>query len=476
MAKTMKFAGVSVLAAALAVGFGPVSQADTLPTPATKGMRPGPVKLGGATGTKCLDLAFGATADNTPVFMTGCNGTTNQDVVFTPQGELQLKGKCIEPYGTTVANGANIVIYTCNGTEKQKWAQGDTQGMLYNPAWDKCLSVRIGTLDSTTIEPLMWDCYPGQIEQTWAAPLWGEVGLLGGNCLNIPGNNWVENYEATLYPCNNNLSQTWTYDSATGNIRGKGGDGKFCLNAPATAARTRLSLQGCVAGKPSQVWQINSDGRLFNPVSEMCLNPVGNSTAPDTKLELVYCDAASAPMVDWVPSSGQTVYDASGNSTNATVQGGTPAYTTGPTGPAVTLNGTTYVSATAPNFGPLSEFSVNTEFRADAEGTYQRIVDYIQPPGSAGTTGFIIDLTPTRNVRFIGGGAAAVTPVVVPKGQFVRLAVTRDSSGLVTVYLDGAKAWSGQVGTAPIGAGTGKLNFGADQAGGSRLTGAMGRT
>ncbi|MFE9934637.1 LamG-like jellyroll fold domain-containing protein, partial [Streptomyces sp. NPDC005533] len=113
--------------------------------------------------------------------------------------------------------------------------------------------------------------------------------------------------------------------------------------------------------------------------------------------------------------------------------------------------------------------------RADAEGTYQRIVDYIIPPGSS-TPGFLIDLTPTRNVRFIGGGAAAVTPVVVPKGQFVDLAVTRDSSGLVTVYLNGAKAWSGQVGTAPIGAGTGKLNFGADQAGGSRLTGAMGQT
>ncbi|MFE9934501.1 ricin-type beta-trefoil lectin domain protein, partial [Streptomyces sp. NPDC005533] len=357
-------------------------------------MRPGPVQLGGPTGAKCLDSTFAT--DGWPVALGPCNGGASQDVTFAPGGELMMQGKCLEPRGTVVGNGVPLVFNPCDNTAKQKWSRGYAQGMLYNPAWDKCLAIPLGSFNSKDYKdiPQTWDCFVGQVEQTWAAPLWGEVGLLGGNCLNIPGNNWVANYEPTLYPCNNNLSQTWTYDAPSGNIRGKGGDGKFCLTVPAATAGTRLNLQACEAGKPSQVWRLSDSGRLFNPDSGMCLNPVGKSTAPDTKLEIAPCDPYTiAPMVDWVPSSGQTVYDEAGNNADATIQGGTAVYTTGLTGPAVTLNGTTYVSAPAPDFGPLSEFSVQTEFRADAEGTYQRIVDYIIPPGSS-TPGFLIDLTP----------------------------------------------------------------------------------
>ncbi|WP_307043049.1 LamG domain-containing protein [Agromyces ramosus] len=181
-------------------------------------------------------------------------------------------------------------------------------------------------------------------------------------------------------------------------------------------------------------------------------------------------------LVDWIPSSGSTVLDASGRHVDGAVQGGSASYFGGPTGPALVLDGTRYVSAPAPALGAMTSFTAETQVRIDSTGSQRRLIDY-QSVGNNGSTGFMVDVNPSNQVRFAGGGRVVQTPVTLPTGQFVHLAVTLDASGLLRVYLNGAVAWSEQGAPAPIGAGSGlELRFGADQDGGSRLTGKMGRT
>jgi hypothetical protein len=181
-------------------------------------------------------------------------------------------------------------------------------------------------------------------------------------------------------------------------------------------------------------------------------------------------------LVDWLPSAGNTVSDISGNHVDGGVQGGTASYSAGPTGPALDLDGTRYVSAAAPSLGAMKAFTAETQVRVDGSGSYRRLIDYL-PVGGDGSTGFMVDVNAANEVRFIGAGRVAQTDVALTEGQFAHLAVTLDAAGLLKVYLDGTMEWSQKGSLASIApAGGLDLRFGADQNGGSRLVGKMGRT
>jgi hypothetical protein len=181
-------------------------------------------------------------------------------------------------------------------------------------------------------------------------------------------------------------------------------------------------------------------------------------------------------VIDWRPTAGDTVIDFSGRHVDGSVQGGAASYVAGPTGPALTLDDTRFVSAPNPGLPTMSSFSFTTQVRVDGTGTQRRLVDAI-PAGGGPTSGFLVDVNGSNQVRFIGAGRSEQTNVTLPSNQFVHLAVTLDATGMLKVYLNGSLAWSRQDVPAPVTAGNGlPLRFGADQNGGSRLTGAMGRT
>ena len=184
--------------------------------------------------------------------------------------------------------------------------------------------------------------------------------------------------------------------------------------------------------------------------------------------------SGSGPLVDWIPQSGNTISDASSYQRNAAVSGGA-SYTTGPDGPTLTLTGSNFVqSQQVAELGPLSAATFAAEVRVDNSGTYRRLFDDIPIGGEA--VGFLVDLDPANQVRFIGGGSYVQTTAVVPTGQFVKLVVTLGTDGQLTVYINGAQAWTGSTGVTSglNGCANLKLQFGADQAGGSDLVGAVG--
>lgn len=318
------------------------------------------------------------------------------------------------------------------------------------------------------------------------APAWPK-GWDADVSLKVPGGDWVSTQVRSGVPdlvgiragsnANLRLRNPWpgqqikVVDGATG--RGAPivpPSTEDVINIPAQAGQSylieRTAMPGAsfafapVTGSPaSSVRHLGAavTGVAPAPPPEQCLPPAG-----------------TGPLVDWIPQSGNAITDASQYNRDAVIVGG-GSYTPGPSGPALSLNGSDFVqSQKVVNLGPLPAATFAAVVRVDDSGTYRRLFDYIPIGGEA--QGFLVDVDPANQIRFIGGGVVAQTPVVMPPGQFIKLAVTLTANGQLTVYLNGQQAWTGI--TAAIqgidGCANLKLQFGADQAGSSRLTGAVG--
>ncbi|GJF33628.1 glycosyl hydrolase [Kitasatospora sp. NE20-6] len=124
----------------------------------------GPVR--GLAG-KCLDVAAAATANGTQVQLYTCNGTDAQKWATTTAGELRVLGKCLDLAAGGTADGTKVQLWDCNGTGAQKWTP-TTVGELRNPQSGKCLDVAAAaTADGTKVQ--LYTCN-GSAAQKWTLP------------------------------------------------------------------------------------------------------------------------------------------------------------------------------------------------------------------------------------------------------------------------------------------------------------------
>jgi hypothetical protein len=123
----------------------------------------GPVK---GLASKCLDVRAAATADGTQMQLYTCNGTNAQTFVVAGQ-QLKVLGKCLDISGGGTADGTKVQLWTCNGSGAQNWA-AQSDGSLKNPQSGKCLDVAGGnSADSTVVQ--LYTCN-GTAAQKWTLP------------------------------------------------------------------------------------------------------------------------------------------------------------------------------------------------------------------------------------------------------------------------------------------------------------------
>lgn len=115
-------------------------------------------------------------------------------------------------------------------------------------------------------------------------------------------------------------------------------------------------------------------------------------------------------------------------------------------GPSLTdaggsLSGGAYVFG--PNQGlvlsgamPQSVYTLDMSFRLDTTSGYRRLVDFKDSTSDTG----LYNLNGQLNFYNLVTGAGAPEPI--QPNQLVRLSLSRDASGVVTGYLDGAQAWT----------------------------------
>jgi beta-glucanase (GH16 family) len=118
-------------------------------------------------GGKCLDVAGAATANGTPIQITGCNGNAAQSWTVGTDGSIRALGKCLDVTGASTADGAPIQLYDCNGTGAQKWAVSGAKDIV-NIAANKCLDA-VGNSSANGTRLQIWTC-TGAANQKWNTP------------------------------------------------------------------------------------------------------------------------------------------------------------------------------------------------------------------------------------------------------------------------------------------------------------------
>ena len=240
-------------------------------------------------------------------------------------------------------------------------------------------------------------------------------------------------------------------------------DGAYVVQRPSapTAALEHAPISGTPAAQARHLAgtraQIGLDAPGYEPPTP-CPIPTANT------------------LVAWDPTSGPTVRDASAFARDASWQG-TPTYlATGPTGSSASLDDGRFLRTSQATLGFLREATFAAEIKVNPTSGYRRLWDWKIRGGGDGD-GFLIDLTPAGNVRFIASGRNVTTDAVVPTGRFVNLVVTAGRDGKLDVYADGVRVGGGDLPDLGInGCAAAELRFGADQDGGQRISAELDRT
>ena len=116
---------------------------------------------------KCLDVQDDDNADGTQVQLYTCNGTNAQKWTFQDNQLVNVGGRCLDVSDANSANGTKVQIYDCNGTVAQHWTYEN--GELVGVA-GKCLDVTgENSADGTPVQ--LWSCWGGPNQQwTLSAP------------------------------------------------------------------------------------------------------------------------------------------------------------------------------------------------------------------------------------------------------------------------------------------------------------------
>jgi hypothetical protein len=127
----------------------------------------------GVAANRCLDVANAGTANGTNVQIHECNGTNAQRWVMTSAGELRsavASNMCLDVSGGNTADWTNVQILQCSGTNAQKWtrtAAGELRSALGS---NICLDVKLaGTANGTNVQ--IFQCNGTKAQQWFEKPV-----------------------------------------------------------------------------------------------------------------------------------------------------------------------------------------------------------------------------------------------------------------------------------------------------------------
>jgi hypothetical protein len=120
-------------------------------------------------GSRCLDV-YGENihADKVTIYAARCNGDKGQ-MWRHEHGALHnvASGRCLDIEGASTSNGANLILFRCNGQKNQQFQFNKGTNSIYQPKSGKCLDV---DMKSSIKNVLLWTCKDSQNQKMdWAA-------------------------------------------------------------------------------------------------------------------------------------------------------------------------------------------------------------------------------------------------------------------------------------------------------------------
>ena len=253
----------------------PLANSASLPTGAIYSGMPG----------KCLGNVNGSTAASNPVDVETCNVTNIAGQQWNVNsGAVAINGLCLDIVGALTASGTLVDVWHCNQAPNQIWVAKD--GMLVNPASDRCLSVPTGGSQTQPGLQLDIEDCAGTPNQQWTLPFSGTIASGRKDfCLNSAAGSAAQGNQVLVNECDGSPAQRWMYVNQALVFDGK------CLNIDSATARGNLIDLAACAGGANQAWTLSGDA-LVNPVTNKCLEDQGGSRAGGLRLNLSTCSGA----------------------------------------------------------------------------------------------------------------------------------------------------------------------------------------
>lgn len=116
---------------------------------------------------RCLDDT-GNTANGVQQYIWDCtSGNANQQYAYTSASELRIAGKCLDANGQGTSPGTQVILWTCNGANNQKWTL-NVDGSIKGVQSGLCLDVSgAATANGSLVQ--LWTC-SGANNQKWTRP------------------------------------------------------------------------------------------------------------------------------------------------------------------------------------------------------------------------------------------------------------------------------------------------------------------
>jgi GH25 family lysozyme M1 (1,4-beta-N-acetylmuramidase) len=243
----------------------------------------GPIRQIGGSG-KCLDDPAGKTANGTRVDLSTCTGRSSQRWTAVQDGTLRTGGKCLSTVGG--ANGAKLVLWTCNSQQGAQLWQAATDGQLVNPQSGKCLDVPAASAANGT-QPVIEPCANSTTapNEHWLRPAAAIGSDQPGKCVAAAG------AAVVVATCANTAAQHWQQQpDGTLRLNGK------CMLEGGTTVRSILSVGSC-SGAAATKWKLVSAGpiatELVNTASGLC------ASLPAAGTGLVLAACGNTPETTW---------------------------------------------------------------------------------------------------------------------------------------------------------------------------------
>ncbi|WP_443677203.1 family 16 glycoside hydrolase [Micromonospora phytophila] len=268
---------------------------------------------GGAAGTitgiggKCLDVANSGTADGTKIQLWTCNGTNAQK--WSRVGNsFQALGKCLDVDNGGTTNGTKVQLWTCNGSGAQAW-QPQSNGSILNPQSGKVLDAAgASTADGTQIH--IWE-YVGGANQHWVV----NGGGTGSNRIQL-----FDGDDLAAWQTTSGGAATWpmangSMEALGGDIRTKQSFGDFTLHVEWYEPNYPAEVTGQARG--------NSGVYLQDRYEIQVLDSFGDTTLDNSEAGAIYSKKAADSNAATAPETWQTYditfraarFDGAGNKT-----------------------------------------------------------------------------------------------------------------------------------------------------------------
>ncbi|WP_437574891.1 ricin-type beta-trefoil lectin domain protein [Sorangium sp. So ce887] len=252
----------------------------------------------GVAADRCLDVSNSSTEEGATVQTWGCNGTSAQEWLLTPSGELRSSvapDRCLDVSGGDTTPGAQVQTWECNGTNAQKWTRNASGELRSALAANLCLDVAGGsTAEGAAVQT---GTCSGSDAQKWRDYIEIQSDLYWNRCLDVVGASSTPGTNVAISDCDEGNGQQW-FVSPSNELRSAVADDRCLEVAAATSAdiQSGTNVQiGVCNGSNAQRWFWMPGGELRSLLRSMfCLDVSGGAIDLGTNVQVWECDGARA--------------------------------------------------------------------------------------------------------------------------------------------------------------------------------------